>query len=57
MKKIAFLVFSGSNYLFNEKLFSFTFEALFMYSHSDSQFIFGLENTRAYKLGRNKRKK
>ena len=27
---MAFSVFSGSNYLINEKLFSFTFEALFM---------------------------
>ena len=40
MEKMAFSVFSGSNYLINEKLFSFTFEALFMNSHIDSQFIF-----------------
>ena len=54
MKKIAFSVFSGSNFLFNEKLFSFTFEAFCMYSHIDSQFIFGVANTRTYKLGRTK---
>ena len=53
MKQIAFSVFSGSNYLINEKLFSFTFEALFMNSHIDSQFIFALADTRTYKLGQN----
>ena len=56
MRKMAFSVFSGSNYLINEKLFSFTFEALFMNSHIDSRFIFGPANTRTYKLGQNKGK-
>ena len=56
MRKMAFSIFSGSNYLINEKLFSFTFEALFMNSHIDSRFKFGPANTRIYKLGQNKGK-